>query len=169
MLKSSIEEKLQSQIEKEGTSSQIYLAMACWAEVKGFGGVAEFLYNHSDEERMHMLKLVKFVNERGGHATVPKLDSPQKDYKDLMSVFQSILEHEIMVTESINDIISLCLEEKDHTTNNFMQWYIAEQLEEEQLARTIIDKLTMIGSDTASLFLFDKELGTTAADANPVE
>ena len=163
MLKEVIEGKLQEQIKKEASSSQLYLAMACWADVKGFSGAAEFLYAHSDEEREHMLKLIKFVNERGGHASVPALAKPEKDYDNLMSVFKSILDHEILVTESINDIITSCLKENDHTTNNFMQWYIAEQLEEEQLARSIIDKLTMIGSDTASLYLFDKELGTTAA------
>lgn len=167
MLKQNVEAQLQNQIEKEASSSQIYLAMACWAEVKGFSGAAEFLYAHSDEEREHMLKLVKFVNERGGHATVPALSSPKKEYESLMGVFKSILEHEIMVTESINDIISVCLEEKDHTTNNFMQWYIAEQMEEEQLARTLIDKLEMIGSDTASLYLFDQELSSISQQEQP--
>jgi ferritin len=158
MLSKTIEKKLQNQIHKEASSSQLYLAMACWADVKGFPGVANFLYEHSDEERMHMLKLIKFVNERGGHAHVPKLDSPQKEYDSLATVFKSILEHEIVVTESINDIITACLKENDHTTNNFMQWYIAEQMEEEQLARSIIDKLELIGSDTSSLYFFDKEL-----------
>ena len=133
--------------------------MACWADVKGFSGVAKFLYDQSDEERMHMLKLVKFINERGGHATVPALESPKKEFDSLMAVFKSILEHEIKVTESINDIITACLKENDHSTNNFMQWYVTEQLEEEQMARSIIDKLDMIGSDTSSLYLFDKELG----------
>jgi ferritin len=160
MLSKTIEEKLQSQIEKEASSSQLYLSMACWADVKGFSGAANFLYAHSDEERMHMLKLVKFVNERGGHATIPALSKPEKQFDTLQTVFQSILEHEIMVTASINDIITHCLKENDHTTNNFMQWYIAEQLEEEQLARSIIDKLEMIGSEKSSLYLFDKDLET---------
>jgi|SRR5690554_6415135 len=159
MLLPTIEKKLQNQIHKEASSSQIYLAMACWAEVKGFSGVANFLYQHADEEREHMLKLIRFINERGSHAEIPALESPKKDYDSLKSVFKSILEHEILVTESINDIITACLKENDHMTNNFMQWYIAEQLEEEEMARTIIDKLEMIGSDTSSLFLFDKDLG----------
>jgi ferritin len=160
MLQKTVEDKLQEQVKKEASSSQLYLAMACWADVKGFNGAAKFLYDHSDEERQHMLKLIKFINERGGHATVPQLASPKKDYDSLMNVFQSILDHEIIVTEAINDIITTCLAENDHSTNNFMQWYIAEQLEEEQMARSIIDKLTMIGSDTASLYLFDKELAS---------
>lgn len=159
MLSTTIQEKLQNQIQKEASSSHLYLAMACWADVKGFSGVAKFLYDQSDEERMHMLKLVKFINERGGHATVPALESPKKEFDSLMAVFKSILEHEIKVTESINDIITACLKENDHSTNNFMQWYVTEQLEEEQMARSIIDKLEMIGSDTSSLYLFDKELG----------
>lgn len=159
MISTTIQEKLQNQIQKEASSSHLYLAMACWADVKGFSGVAKFLYDQSDEERMHMLKLVKFINERGGHATVPALESPKKEFDSLMAVFKSILEHEIKVTESINDIITACLKENDHSTNNFMQWYVTEQLEEEQMARSIIDKLEMIGSDTSSLYLFDKELG----------
>lgn len=158
MLSKTIESKLQSQIEKEASSSQLYLAMACWADVNGYSGAASFLYAHSDEERMHMLKLVKFINERGGHATVPALPKPTKEFETLQAVFKSILEHEILVTASINDIITACLKENDHTTNNFMQWYISEQMEEEQLARSIIDKLEMIGSEKSSLYMFDKDL-----------
>ena len=73
-------------------------------------------------------------------------------------VFESLLEHELNVTESINNIVGLCLDEKDFTTHNFMQWYVAEQLEEEALARTIIDRLNMIGNDKAGLYLFDRDL-----------
>ncbi len=163
MLSNNIEQLLQDQVKKEASSSQTYLAMACWADVKGFSGAAEFLYAHSDEEREHMLKLVRFLNERGSQATVPALEAPEKDFSNLKEVFESILEHELMVTASINNIITNCLQENDHLTNNFMQWYISEQMEEEQLARSIIDKLEMIGSDTSSLFLFDRELGTFKA------
>lgn len=160
MLSKNIEQLLQDQVKKEASSSQTYLAMACWADVKGFNGAAQFLYAHSDEEREHMLKLVKFLNERGSQATVPALEAPEKDFSSLMEVFKSILEHEIVVTASINNIITECLKENDHLTGNFMQWYISEQMEEESLAREIIDKLEMIGSDTASLYLFDRDLAT---------
>jgi ferritin len=158
MLSPKIEKLLQDQVTKEASSSQTYLSMACWADVKGYSGAAEFLYTHSDEERMHMLKLIKFLNERGSQATIATLNAPKKDFGTLKEVFESILEHELKVTESINNIITACLEENDHLTNNFMQWYISEQMEEEQMARSIIDKLDMIGSDTSSLYLFDREL-----------
>jgi len=160
MLSKRIEQLLQDQVKKEASSSQTYLAMACWADVKGFNGVAKFLYAHSDEERQHMLKLILFLNERGSQATIPALDAPEKEFKSLKEVFESILDHEILVTASINNIITACLDENDHLTNNFMQWYISEQMEEEQLARSIIDKLEMIGSDKSSLYLFDRELET---------
>ncbi len=166
MLKSIIEEKLQAQIKKEASSSQLYLSMASWADMKGFSGAAEFLYHHSDEEREHMLKLIRFVNERGGHAEIPALSSPQKDFDSFQSVFKSILDHERKVTESINDIITACLKENDHSTNNFMQWYISEQMEEEQLANSILDKLKMIGDNMPSLYLFDKELSELTKNAH---
>jgi ferritin len=158
MLKSVIEKSLNKQIELEASSSQYYLSMASWTENQGLSGTSSFLYQHSDEERMHMLKLVKFINERGGKSVIPALIKPPTTFKSITHVFESLLEHELNVTESINNIIDLCLNEKDFTTHNFMQWYVAEQLEEEALARTTIDKLNMIGNDRAGLYLFDRDL-----------
>ena len=161
MLKSAIEKALNKQIELEASSSQYYLSMASWTENQGLSGTSSFLYQHSDEERMHMLKLVKFINERGGEAVIPALIKPPTTFKSLTHVFESLLEHEVNVTESINNIVDICLTEKDFTTHNFMQWYVAEQLEEEALARTTIDKLNMIGDDRAGLYLFDRDLNIT--------
>lgn len=162
MLSSNLSNKLNSQIEKEAYSSQLYLSMASWAEVKGYTGVSEFLYTHSDEERQHMLKLVRFINERGGHAVVPELKAPPVTFDSLKLVFEEILSHEESVTASINDIVQACLDERDHSTNNFMQWYVSEQMEEESLAKSILDKLNLIGNDSAGLYLFDRELGGMA-------
>jgi ferritin len=161
MLKSVIEQALNKQIELEASSSQFYLSMASWAEAQGLSGTSFFLYKHSDEERMHMLKLVHFLNERGGNAVIPALIKPPTTFESLKQVFESLLEHELNVTESINNIVGLCLDEKDFTTLNFMQWYVAEQLEEEALARTILDKLNMIGDDKGGLYLFDRDLKTS--------
>jgi ferritin len=154
----SIEKALNEQVLKEANSSQLYLSMAVWAEVQGLGGISEFLYTHSDEERQHMLKLVKFINERGGRAVVPGLDAPQTSFDSVEDVFSSLLNHEIMVTNSINELVYICLQEKDYTTHNFMQWFVAEQLEEEALARNIMDKIKMIGSDKGGLYLFDRDI-----------
>ncbi len=153
-----IEQALNDQIKKEASSSQYYLAMASWAENNGLNGTAQFMYTHSDEERFHMLKLVKFVNERGGKATIPSIDAPPNDFDNLKSVFELLLEHELGVTASINNLVDVCLQEKDYTTHNFVQWYVSEQLEEEALARTILDKIKLIGSDNSGLYLFDRDL-----------
>lgn len=162
MMNEKIERALNDQIVKEASSSQFYLSMASWAETKGYNGTAKFLYKHSDEERFHMLKLVKFINERGGHAEIPAIDKPPVSFDSLEKIFKSLLEHEMEVTESINNVVDICLQEKDYTTHNFIQWYVSEQLEEEALARTILDKIRMIGSDKGGMYLFDRDLENSA-------
>lgn len=158
MLSEKIQESLNRQVEVEAFSSQFYLAMASWAETNGLNGVAKFLYGHSDEERQHMLKLFKYINERGGNAIVPKLSKPPEDFESINFIFQSLYDHEVKVTSEINGVVELCLNEKDYTTHNFMQWYVAEQIEEEGLAADLLDKLKLIGGDKGGLYLFDRDL-----------
>lgn len=160
MISSKIEAALNRQIDLEGFSSMYYLAMGSWAEVKGYKGVALFLYHHSDEERMHMLKLFRYINDRGGHAIVPPFAAPQKDFKNIREIFDIVHSHEIKVSNEINALVELCIQEKDYTTHNFLQWYVTEQIEEESLAREIIDKLNLIGEDKGGMYLFDRDLAT---------
>ena len=160
-----IEDALNDQIQKESSSSQFYLAMASWAENNGLNGTSLFMYQHSDEERFHMLKLIKFVNERGGKAVIPAVEQPPKEYDSLEHIFELLLEHELAVTASINNVVDVCLQEKDYSTHNFMQWYVSEQLEEEALARGILDKLRLIGGDKGGLYLFDRDLEKTVAQS----
>lgn len=163
MLSSKASSSLNKQIELEAYSSQYYLSMASWAETQGLNGVSTFLYEQADEERMHMLKLIKFVNERGGHGIVPALKQPPVTFKSVKSVFEEVLNHEIKVTEEINGLVEITLREKDYTTHNFLQWYVSEQIEEEALARQIVDKLKLIGSDKSGLYFFDRDLESMAA------
>ena len=158
MLQKSIEKALNDQIRIEAESSQIYLAMACWAEVKGLEGVAGFMFNQSNEERDHMLKLIKFVNERGGHAQVSALKAPNVTFTSFKEMFEKLFEHEVFVSTSINELVHITLQEKDYATHNFLQWYVAEQIEEEAVARTILDKINMIGDDKGGLYLFDRDI-----------
>ncbi len=158
MLTKKMEKALNLQIRVEAESSQVYLSMACWAEVKGLEGIAQFMYKHSDEERMHMLKLIKYVNERGGHAHITELTAPETDFGTFQKMFQDLYDHEIFVSKSINELVHVSLEEKDYATHNFLQWYVAEQIEEEALARTILDKINLIGNDKGGLYLFDRDV-----------
>ena len=158
MLSQNMESALNAQIRIEAESSQVYLSMASFAEVQGFEGVASFMYKHSDEERMHMLKLIKYVNERGGHATISDLVEPPKEFGSFKEMFKKLFEHEVKVSKSINDLVHICLQEQDYATHNFLQWYVAEQIEEEALARTILDKINLIGDDKGGLYLFDRDV-----------
>lgn len=154
-----MQEALNNQVQMEGQSSQIYLAMASWAEIQpGFEGVTAFFYRHSEEERMHMLKLIHFINERGGFALIPALSQPSLTYPSIPHAFKELLNHEIKVSESINNLVDIALQVKDYATHNFLQWYVAEQIEEERLARTLNDKLEMIGDDKGGLYLFDRDI-----------
>ncbi|MCI5056937.1 MAG: ferritin [Flavobacteriales bacterium] len=163
MLSKKIEKALNLQLKIEAESSQFYLAMASWAETEGFNGTAEFLYSHSDEERMHMMKLLRYINERGGKAVITALPQPQKSFKGIKEIFEGLLNHEIFVTNEINKVVSICLEEKDFTTHNFMQWYVAEQIEEEALARTIMDKINLIGNEKSGMYMFDRDIASMKA------
>jgi ferritin len=170
MISKIVESELNKQIQSEGYSSQLYLSMACWAERQGLAGVADFMYKHSDEERFHMLKLVKYINERGGQSVVPSLNEPPRDFSTLRAMFEELLAHEMEITNKINELVNLTLQEKDYTTHNFLQWYVSEQLEEEALARAILDKLKIIGDERGGgLYMFDRDIAkmtvTSANDA----
>lgn len=158
MLSKNIEKALNSQIRIEAESSQTYLSMACWAESKGLEGISQFMYAQSDEERTHMLKLVKYVNERGGQAVITDLRAPKTEFKDFKEMFEELYKHEIFVSNSINELVHVTLEERDYSTHNFLQWYVAEQIEEEAVAKTILDKISMIGDDKGGLYLFDRDI-----------
>jgi len=163
MLNQKVENALNQQVEKEGYSSSLYLAMASWAEVAGMPGIAEWLYIQSDEERIHMLKLVKFINERGGKAAIPAFKQPGTDFPSVKSMFEEVLKHEQFISASINDIVAVCITEKDFTTQNWLQWFVNEQIEEESNAMKILDKLNLLGD--GSLYLFDRDIMSLRNDA----
>lgn len=159
MLSKTLQDALNNQVKLEAASSQAYLAMASWADIQpGLQGVTEFIYTQAEEERVHMLKLIKYINERGGFAIIPALEQPIITFQSLTRVFEEFLRHEIGVSESINEIVHLSFQEKDYATHNFLQWYVAEQIEEERLARVLNEKLEMIGEDKSGLYLFDRDI-----------
>jgi len=156
MLKKKVEDLCNRQIEREGYSSNLYLAMASWAETTGFSGVAGWLYAQSEEERLHMLKFIKYINERGGKAVIPALKKPGTNYNGVEELFKEVLKHEEFVTDSINEIVALTFEEKDFNTHSFLQWFVNEQVEEEASVRTILDKVRLVGKE--NLYQLDKDI-----------
>ena len=159
MLSTTIEEALNLQLNNEAQASHAYLSMASWSEYKGFEGISEFLYTHSGEERIHALKLLRYINERGGHGQISNLSSPEKEYSSLKDLFTKLFEYEKKVSKEINDLVNMTLKEKDYSTHNFLQWYVAEQIEEERLAQLILNKFHLINEDKGGgLYLFDRDI-----------
>jgi ferritin len=156
MIVKRIEDICNRQIEREGYSSSLYLSMASWAETNGYSGVAAWLYTQSDEERLHMLKFIKYINERGGKAIMPALNKPPVDFKSVEDLFREVLKHEEFITGSINEIVAVTLEEKDYNTHNFLQWFVFEQVEEEASVRTILDKVRLVGVN--NMYQFDRDI-----------
>lgn len=156
MLKPKIEAILNEQINKEAYSAHLYLSMASWAEKTGFAGIAKWMYAQAEEEWAHMLKFINYVNDRGGHAIISAIEKPPVEHGSVTDIFEAVLAHEQLVSESINDIVAATIEEKDYTTNNWIQWFVTEQIEEEASVNEILDKLKMLNGE--NMYMFDRDI-----------
>jgi len=156
MLTKKVEEICNRQIEREGYSSNLYMAMASWAENKGMAGMAAWLYAQADEERMHMLKFIRFVNERGGVAVIPAFKQPPVKYKGIHEMFKEVLKHEQFISASINEVLAASIAENDYATTNWIQWFVKEQVEEENSVQLIIDKLALAGEQ--GIYFLDRDI-----------
>lgn len=158
MLSERLIERLNDQINLEFYSSNLYLQMSAWCEFKGFEGCAEFLKHHASEEMLHMQRLFTYVNETGAMPHLGTIQAPPTDYASLTEVFRQTFEHEVFITKKINELAHTAFSEQDYSTFNFLQWYVAEQHEEEKLFKSVLDKIELIGEDGKGLYLIDKEL-----------
>jgi ferritin len=167
MLAKKVEDALNRQVALEAFSYFQYMAMASWLDNSGFEGASKFLYQQAEEEKMHMQKLFFYINDAGGFAHAPAVAQPNHEYGSFAELFNKVLAHEQKVSDAIHELVNLSLQEKDFTSFNFLQWYVSEQLEEENLFRTIVDKIRMVGSNTDGLYLLDKDL--MAMSQNPAK
>ena len=167
-LSSTLEKALSEQMNVELFQSHTYLSYGIWASDNGYGGIANFLMRHSQEEREHAIKFLQYILNRGGKPTVTTLNAAPKDPQNMTDCFNLVFKHEVENTEKIYRLVEMAMEEKDWATWNFLQWFVKEQIEEETLAMDLIDKLKIAGGDKASdesLFNLDKTLGETSDDA----
>ncbi len=156
MLNKKIEDLLNLQVTREAYSSNLYLAMASYMEVEGFAGISKWMYAQSDEERIHMLKFIAYINDRGGEAVIDSIEQPPVKFGSIKETFEAVLEHEQKITAWINDIVAATFEEKDFTTYNWLQWFVTEQIEEEASVKEILDKLTMLNGE--NMYMFDRDV-----------
>lgn len=157
-LNEEIEKILNDQIRQEAKASSTYLAMASWCDQHGFANSCDFFYKQSSEEREHMLKFFKYVNDVGGKAISPEVTGIPQNFNSLRSVFEQGLEQEITNTQSINRIVDQCYKAKDYTTVNFLQWFLQEQIEEEFIFRRALELFDVIGEDGVGLYMIDKKI-----------
>ncbi len=158
MLSKKMVKALNDQVAMEAAASHKYLAMACWCDEQGLEGAANFFMQHADEERMHMMKIVHYLLEADASPIIPALEQPKLKYKNVQEVIHTAYDSEKKVTASIHKLVGLANKENDPQTYNFLQWYVAEQLEEEALMRKLIDKVKLIGNGERSLYYIDLEM-----------
>lgn len=163
MLAKEMVDCLNNQINLEFYSSNLYLQMSAWCEDKGFEGAAAFLKGHAEEEMQHMTKLFNYVSETGALPVLGAIDAPPHEFDSLLNMFDEIYQHEQLITQKINQLAHTAFSSQDYSTFNFLQWYVAEQHEEEKLFKGILDKIALVENDSKLLFFIDKDLAGLAS------
>ncbi|GFO54695.1 ferritin [Geomonas sp. Red276] len=151
---------MNKQLNNEFYSAYLYLSMSSYAGAIGLKGAANWFYVQYQEEMVHCMKFFSFINSRGVNVELGQIAAPPTKFKSLLDMFQKTLKHEESITASINDLTDLALSEKDHATHIFLQWFVTEQVEEEENDRDIIGKLKLIGDNGQGLLQLDNELAT---------
>jgi len=158
MLSKKMEEALNNQVNAEMYSAYLYLAMSAYFEDQNLPGFANWMYVQAKEEMTHAMKIYNYINDRGGRVSLEAIDKPPKDWDDAVRVAEEVYEHEQKVTGMIHDLVNLAREEKDHGTDNMLQWFVAEQVEEEANADELLQQLKFVGGQGQGMLMLDREL-----------
>ena len=159
MIEKKLEQALNEQVNAEMYSAYLYLSMESYFKSLNLNGFATWMRAQTQEEMMHALKIYDFIIERGGRVLLKPIEGPQTKWDSSLAVFEAVSKHEQKVTSLINNLVDLAIEEKDHATNSFLQWFVNEQVEEEASADGIVQQLTMMENAPGGMFMLDRELG----------
>ncbi len=159
MLNTKMEKALNDQLNAEMYSSYLYLSMAAYFQSINLSGFATWMRVQTQEEMVHAMKFYDFINERGGRVSLGQIQGPPTEWESPLAAFEAALEHEQKVTGLINSLMDLALEGRDHATQIFLQWFVTEQVEEEDSANEVIQKIKLMGDAQGGLFMIDRELG----------
>ncbi len=163
MLSQTMNDALNEQVKWEFFSGFLYLSMSAFCAEQGLSGFASWMRLQADEEHTHAMKIYDFILERGGSVKMQALDAPKTSFASPLDVFEYGFKHEQEVTRLINNLVDLAIQEKDHATNIFLQWFVTEQVEEEDSFSDVLAKLRLVGGQGEGLFMIDKELGGRSA------
>jgi ferritin len=165
LISAEVEALLNQQVKKEATSSSIYLAMASWCNRNGYDYSSDYFFKQAEEERQHQLKFYKYILDMGGNAISPDVTGIKQEYNSFREVFEEALDQEISVTQSIKNIYARCLKEQDFVTNEFLNWFLKEQREEEYKARRALELFEVIGEEGTGRWQIDKHVGGIKYDS----
>ncbi|WP_312268102.1 non-heme ferritin [Pseudescherichia sp.] len=163
MLKNEMIEQLNEQMNLELYSSLLYQQMSAWCSYNSFEGAAAFLRRHAQEEMTHMQRLFDYLTDTGSLPRINAIPTPFAEYASLDELFLATYEHEQLISRQINALAHFAMTTQDYPTFNFLQWFVAEQHEEEKLFKSVIDKLSLAGKSGEGLYFIDKELSTLDA------
>lgn len=169
MLKEPIENALNEQINAELYSEYLYLSMAAYYEEQGLSGFSSWMRAQANEENDHAMRLYDYILERDGRVNLDSIDSPPSEWDSPTGAFQAAYEHEVKITGMIDDLVALTREENDNATENMLQWFVAEQVEEEATTQDILDKLRHVGDDGTGLLMVNQELSQRGGNSDGTE
>jgi len=165
MLTSQMEKALNDQLNAELASDYLYLSMAAYYESQNLEGFAKWMQLQAQEEFAHAMKIYAFIQSRGGRVRLGAMEAPQHDWDSPLAAFSAALEHERMITSRINALVDLANDGKDNATHQFLMWFVAEQVEEEESASRVVERLKLMADAPGGLFIMDRELGSRVASA----
>jgi ferritin len=154
-----MEEALNIQVNREIYSAYLYLSMSAYSTYKGLKGFANWFMVQYQEEMTHAMKIYDYINSQSGRVKLKKVDQPPTEFGTPLEMFKKTLNHEKFVTKCINELVDLANKEKDHETKIFLQWFVTEQIEEEENDNNVITKLKLAENKSNGLFIVDQELG----------
>ncbi len=155
----SIEKALNKQLNEELYSWYLYLSMASWFEDKGYQGFAAWMHAQAQEEMIHAMKFYHFISDRNGRVILQQIKTPKNEWSSPLNIFEESLAHEQYITGCINDLVTEARKSNDHATDVFLQWFVTEQVEEEDNVGTFVDRLKMVEGAPGGLFMMDQEAG----------
>ena len=163
MISKKMEDALNAQVNREMYSAFLYMAMSTHSNAMGLGGFSNWFMVQYHEEMLHAMKLSEYIQRQGSKSVIGAIEKPPEEFGSALDMLKATLKHEQFITKSINDLVNLAVDEKDHATHIFLQWYNTKQIEEEENDNEIINKLELVGGEKADkngLFMIDKELGS---------
>ena len=169
MLSERIEKELNKQINAELYSAYLYFSMSAYFQDQGLSGFAKWMEAQTVEEMGHAKKIYDYVFDRGGRVELEEIKKPPVTWESPLAAFKAALEHERYVSKLINNLVKIAMEENDYMTNNFLQWFVAEQVEEEASVGEIVQRLHLVGDRGNGLFMIDRELGQRTISLPPIQ